>query len=85
MCQRLFGSADCRPAPTQLLGGSDKASTGNCGEQDSLQPNTPQPSDTNETQESNITSKKTTVLIMVSSPKELQQVRYINNITRGAI
>ncbi|XP_035810574.2 calcium-binding mitochondrial carrier protein SCaMC-2-B isoform X3 [Amphiprion ocellaris] len=70
LCQRLFGRTQCKPAETQLPG---EKQTGATGDQAGLNGETVHSSDNKETSMSDATPKKTTVLIMVAPPANLQQ------------
>ena len=71
LCQSLFGSTQCKPAETQLPGEKEIGATGNCRElQAALQGKTAHSSDGNEISGSNVTPKKTSVIIMVAPPHQ---------------
>lgn len=75
LCQRLFGRTQCKPAETQLPEEKETEATGTRRElQTDPQGKTTHSSDGKEISKSNVTPKKTTVLIMVAPPTDLQQV-----------
>lgn len=77
LCQRLFGSTQCKPVEGQLPGENPTGTAGNNGELHAgLQGNILHSSACKETGRGNVTPKKTTVLIMVAPPTDLQQVGY---------
>lgn len=73
--QRLFGRALCKPSETQLPEEEQTGTTKNCRElQAGLQGSTANSSDNKEISRNHVVPKKTTVLIMVAPPTDLQQV-----------
>ena len=64
LCRRLFGRTQCKPAESP----GDTEATGSTGLQDQAE----QPSDSKETSRSDVTPKKTILIIAPSS--DLQQV-----------
>lgn len=73
LCQTLLGRTQCKPAETQLPGQKDTEATGNCRELPAgIQENTA--SDSKEISRSNVTPKKTTVLIVVAPRTDFKQV-----------
>lgn len=75
LCQRLFGRTQCQPAGTQLPEEKETEATGTHRElQTGLQGKTTHSFESKEISRSNVIPKKTTVLIMVAPPTDLQQV-----------
>lgn len=73
LCQTLLGRTQCKPAETQLPGEKDTEATVNCRElQAGLQEKTA--SDSKEINRSNVTPKKTTVLIKAEPRMDFEQV-----------
>ncbi len=64
----------CKPAESQLPKEKEMEATGNCREQAGVHEKTEHDSDSKESNRSNVTPKKTTVLIMVAPSTDLQQV-----------
>lgn len=75
LCQSLFGNTRCKPAESQLLGEKETEAAGKCKEtQAGVHERSAHSSERTESSSSNVTPKKTTVLIMVAPPKDFQQV-----------
>lgn len=73
LCQTLLGRTQCKPAETQLPGEKDTEATGNFRElQAGLREKTAP--DSEEINRSNVTPKKTSVLIMAGPRTDFQQV-----------
>ncbi|XP_019121012.1 calcium-binding mitochondrial carrier protein SCaMC-2-B isoform X4 [Larimichthys crocea] len=74
LCQSLFGNTRCKPAESQLLGEKETEAAGKCKEtQAGVHERSAHSSERTESSSSNVTPKKTTVLIMVAPPKDFQQ------------
>uniref|UniRef100_A0A3B4YH47 Solute carrier family 25 member 25b n=1 Tax=Seriola lalandi dorsalis TaxID=1841481 RepID=A0A3B4YH47_SERLL len=70
LSQSLFGSAQCEPAESEQPGEKESGAT---EAQTALQGKTAHSSDSKDISRSSVTPKKTTVLIMVAPPTDLQQ------------